>query len=68
MLYAILVDKERGNRTKLGFDEWANVLNAQRRVTFELTQACRPRKDKRDYNFIATAHIQTQTNADGNLV
>lgn len=67
-LYAILVDKERGNKTKLGFDEWANVLNTQRRVTFELTQSCRPQSGKRDYNFIATAHLQAQTNADGNLV
>lgn len=68
MLYGVLVDKERGTKAKLGFDEWANVLNAQRRVTFELVQSCRPQSGKRDYNLVATAHIQEQTNSDGNLL
>lgn len=68
MLFAIRVDKERGNQTKLDFDNWANVLNTNRRVTFELTQACRPRENKRDYNLVATIHIQAQTNKDGNLI
>ncbi len=68
MLYAKLIDKIRGNKAKLGFDEWAEALNTQRRLTFELVEACRPQPDKRNYNLIATAHIQEQTNPEGGLI
>lgn len=67
-LMQLLVDDCRGLKVKLGFDEWANVLNSARRVTFELTQACRPREDKRDYNILCTMHLQAQTDADNRII
>lgn len=67
-LYAKLIDKIQGHKAKLGFDEWAEALNAQRRLTFELVSACRPQSGKRNYNLVATAHLHAQTNAEGGLV
>jgi len=67
MLQGVLCDKIRGNKSKLDWDDWGNVLNTFRRITFEFTQACRPQEGKRDYNVIATSHFQPQNGPDGNL-
>ena len=65
VLYNVFIDKERGHRTKLDYDNWTNVLNTQRRCTFELVQACRPRDGFRDYNIVTTVHTKRSSDSDG---
>lgn len=68
-LHQLLVNRERGTKKKLGFEEWATVLNTQERTVSLLTGACRPRSDgKPEYNIVATCHIKAETNEDGGMV
>lgn len=64
-LFELWITEKQQRVKKFSHDEWAELLGIQTRVTYELTNLCRPRQGQRDYNFVATCKIQDTKDDQG---